>query len=166
MWRQDNTYKLEDFVDVRSDPNNKRGFFIFYNTFVTCVSGRKNWTPSVKINIKISHCGKVSISDEAFAELVLKNYWERWLNNGKSAWTDSKVGSLEFQGWNSEGHAEFNKIYKRIKLQRESTTTNELVDNLFIDMCKEKYGCIANSKYKDKLGDLEYIEEICMDDFL
>lgn len=156
-------YCLDDFLNVRSDPVNKKGFFQFFDKFVTCVAGRKNWTPAVKVNMPLSNCNKVSISDEAFAEIVLINYWNRWVHNKSTKWTDNRNGNVEYQGWNPLGHLEYNKIYKRIKSQRENPSLSELVDTLFLQQAAEEYKNLVfvetdNSSYVP-------VEEACMDDF-
>ena len=154
---------LEDFLDVRSDPVNKLGFFDFFDKFVTCVAGKKSWIPSVKVLMPISDCAKVSISDEAFTELVLINYWDRWVNNGNSKWTDTRNTNTEYQGWDPEGHVEYNKLYRRIKNQRENALQSETVDSLFLQQAK--------AVYKEKLisqGQKSFdvtLEEAEMDDF-
>ena len=164
--RQDGTYVLEDFLDVRSNPEQKKGFFIFYDTFVTCVSGKKKWTPSVKVNMTISGSGRVSISDEAFTELVLMNYWNRWVHKDKPTWTDSRIGSVEFQGWSADGHMKFNELFKRVQEQRNTIEANLKVDNLFIVQSREKYN--LNKHNNDSMPNSQYenVEEICMDPFV
>ena len=163
--REDNTWKLEDFLNVRSDPENKRGFSFFFDTFVTCVSGKKNWTPSVKVNMTISGSGRVSVSDEAFTELVLLNYWNRWVSQGKPIWTESRIGSIEFQGWSSEGHMKFNELFKRI-VNQQNSENNDKVNDLFIHWAQIKYGVNKNKANKSDNENHYDVEEVCMDQFI
>lgn len=155
--------ELEDFLDVRSDPANKPGFFDFFDKFVTCVSGKKSWTPSVKVLLPISCCSRVSISDEAFAELVLINYWDRWMNNKATKWTDTRIANVEYQGWDPEGHVEYNKIYRRIKKQRDNELQNETVDSLFLQRAQLEHSKKVNSQGESSVG--ISVEEVEMDDF-
>ena len=162
---EDNSFKLEDFVNVRSNLENKKGFFHFFDSFVAAVAGKKVWTPSVKVQMTITGCGKVTVSDEAFAEIVLLNYWDRWVNNGKTKWTDSRVGNVEFLGWSHEAHYEYNNIYRRIKNQRMEEEANALVDGLFLQQAREKYQRISVEIGGKKCSDFVCLEEVCMDDF-
>lgn len=157
---------LEDFVDVRNNPKEKKGFFLFYDKIVTCVSGKKNWTPSVKVTVKISSTDKVTISDEAFAEIVLINYWDRWTTrNGKTKFTDCRNGSLEFQGWGHDGHEMYNKIYKRIQRQRMDSEKSHEVDELFMQMATKAYESVVLNIQKSNAAANLVVEEVCMDDF-
>ena len=117
-----------------------KGFFAFFDIVVTSVAGCRSWDHATKSSSTISDCGLVSVSDEAFAELLLLNYWDRWFNNGASRWTDSRIGNVEFQGWSTESHSTFNSIYKRIKEQRDDKEQNELVDAYFCKLHQAKYG--------------------------
>lgn len=157
---------LNDFVNVRSRPKEKKGFFHFFDDIVTCVSGKKRWTPSVKVTMKISESDIVSISDEAFAEIVLINYWDRWTTtNGKTKFTDCRNGSLEFQGWGKDGHDFYNNIYKRIQAQRLDESLNRDTDNLFIKRASKKYKDVLNTIQENNAAACAVVEEACMDDF-
>jgi hypothetical protein len=49
-----------------------RKFFHFFDIVVTSVCGLKcGWTKNLKVSESASTCGLVTISDEAFAELLL-----------------------------------------------------------------------------------------------
>lgn len=165
LLKSDTNLVLDDFLNVRSDPTNKKGFFFFFDQIVTCVSGKKNWTPSAKVTEKLSECDKVTISDEAFAEIVLINYWDRWVDGKKTKYTDSRNGSLEFQGWGNKGHEEYNKIYKRIQNQRKNKRLNDLVDRIFLIQAKKEYEDIISIIQRNVVASKEVIEEICVDDF-
>ena len=126
----------------------------------------KNWTPDAKVTIHISKCDRVTISDEAFAEIVLINYWERWTTtNGKTKYTDCRNGSLEFQGWGNTGHAMYNTIYKRIMAQRQDPDSNQNVDELFLKMASEKYKDLLLNIQRNNAAANVVVEEACMDDF-
>jgi hypothetical protein len=71
---------LEKITDVREmDPNgDMEAFYSFFDHLVPCVAGQKVWTQREKANKLISEAKKVvSILDEAFTVLALKNYWKR-----------------------------------------------------------------------------------------
>ena len=89
---------MADFVDVRSDPKRKKGLFVFFDLVVTGVSGRRSWMTEIKISQTITACGKVTILDEAFAELIILNYWERWKGTGAARWTDARAVNINQHG--------------------------------------------------------------------
>ncbi len=81
---------------------------MFFNELVPCVAGRKVWTLREKATKKILEAGKiVSVLDEAFTILALRNYWDRWLNNGTAKWTDSRAGNHQYMGWTDEAYPTF-----------------------------------------------------------
>jgi hypothetical protein len=95
------TITLEIITDEREmDPNGDiKAFCYFIDHLVPCVTGRKVWTQREKANKLISKAKKVvSVLDEAFTILALKNYWKRWNNTGTAIWTDSRVGNYQYMG--------------------------------------------------------------------
>ena len=84
-----NTLKMEDFLNVRSDPENKKGFFHFFDIVVTSITGKRKFSAQAKVSTTISGSGFVTVSDEAFAEVVVMNYWDRWFNKRTAKWTDA-----------------------------------------------------------------------------
>jgi hypothetical protein len=62
---------LETITDVREmDPNGDiEAFCYFFDHLVPCVAGQNVWTQAKKV---------VSVLDEAFTVLALKNYRKRW----------------------------------------------------------------------------------------
>ena len=129
-----------NFINVRDDPTKCKGLLLFFDVLVGSVAGHRKWTSDMKKTQTITECNKVSISDEAFAELLILNYWDRWFEDKPARWTDSRVGNIEFKGWPSEAHQEFNTIYNRIKRQRENKASNDLVNSLFMQQYRQKYG--------------------------
>ena len=165
LLEEDNTLELDDFINVRSNPKDKKGFFHFFDRVVTCVSGKKNWTPSVKVTLNISDCNRVTISDKAFAKIVLINYWDRWVNGGNAKFTDCRNGSLEFQGWGSNGHTLYNNIYKRILAQRNDHVSNNETNTRFLQQASKKYKDLLINIRRTNAAANEVVEEACMDDF-
>jgi hypothetical protein len=51
----------------------KEGFFAFFNIVITSVCGNRSWTNNIKLSQTISAWGKVTISDKAYAEILIKN---------------------------------------------------------------------------------------------
>ena len=87
-----------NFINV-CDQTDEHYFNLFFDRLIPCVAGRKVFTDRDKIDSKITESGKISITDEAFTELCIMNYWDKWLNNGQAVWTDSRGGNTPFHGW-------------------------------------------------------------------
>jgi hypothetical protein len=71
---------LANISGVREmDPNGDiQAFCYFFDHLVPSVAGQKVWTQREKANTLISEARKVvSVLDEAFTVLALKNYWKR-----------------------------------------------------------------------------------------
>jgi hypothetical protein len=96
---------------------------VFFNDLVPCVAGRKVWTQRERANKLISEAKKVvSVLDEAFTVLALKNYWKRWKNTGTAIWTDSKVGNYQYMGRADAAYVEFDGLCNKIREQRKSAS--------------------------------------------
>ena len=148
---------LDDFTNVRNSPRTKKGFFAFFDVvLVTGVCGRRSWTNNIKISQTISSCQMVTISDEAYAELILVNYWDRWKSGGRTKWTDCRAGDILQHGWSGKGHKAFNNIYKRVKRQREDGDEGQAAEKLFMDMAQDEYSV---TKRRRRVGG-EILEEL------
>ena len=164
--KKDPNIVLDDFVDVRSDPGNKKYFNEFFETFVTAVAGRRYWSKELKVHMPISKCDKIKVSDEAFAELLLINYFEKWKNKGKAKWTDTRSGNFTWQGWHPDAHTTFNTICARIKRQREiEVEKNALVDKLFQKYAIAKYTNHKDENHYMQCADVQEIAEAYMDEY-
>jgi predicted transglutaminase-like protease len=109
----------------------KKVFLTFFDIAVSAVCGRRSWTNEMKMKQTITEPGKVTISDEAFVELLMVNYWERWKTNGAPKWTIAKAVNVHNHGWWKDGHKAFNEIYAWIKIQRKDRTQCNAVEALF-----------------------------------
>jgi hypothetical protein len=123
------TITLEIITNVRAmDPNGDiEAFCYFFDHLVPCVAGRKVWTQREKANKLISEAKKVvSVLDEAFTVLALKNYWKRWNNTGTPLWTDSRVGNYQYMGWADVAYVQFDTLRKRKREQRKRVSNMKL----------------------------------------
>jgi hypothetical protein len=50
----------------------------------------------------ITDGGKITITDEAFTELCLLNYWDKWPANRPAKWTHARKGNCSFEGWSND----------------------------------------------------------------
>jgi hypothetical protein len=134
----------------------RKVFFEFFDLVVTGVRGRRSWTTNIKISQTISGCQMVTISDEAYAELILLNYWDRWKSGGPTKWTDCRAGDILQHGWSGRAHIAFNDIYKWVQRPRGGSEEGEAAEKLFMDKARDEYSV---TKRKRKVGG-ELLEEL------
>ena len=118
----------------------------FFGEFLECVAGKRGWGMQ-KYFQKVSTAvdretneALVTVSDEAFALLMLENYREKWLLRYKEAcssaagrsrnsdknkridgkYTSSINGHTEFGGWNKRGIRKFNFYCRLVEQDRLS----------------------------------------------
>jgi len=118
---------------------NEKCFFLFCENFLSKVVGitswRDNYTKSTVSEI-------ATVSDEAFAYLLVENYWSKWsavdletyqkestFENGSvkkkkrtatfGKYTQNAYGAKRFGGWTREGLIRFNVLYAEVKADRE-----------------------------------------------
>lgn len=103
------------------------------------MAGKKLWANKDKMATTISASGKITITDEAFAELCILNYWERWTSNKSAQWTDARGGNTHFRGWSNDAYQKFDEICNRIKKQRE-TTESKAMEEAFVEYATEQHG--------------------------
>ena len=114
----------------------------------------------------ITEGGKVTITDEAFTELQIVNYWDKWGSQGQALWTDARGGNTHYKGWHEDAYKQFSHICIRIKTQREEDS--QLFDSrekAFLAYAKEKYGAggkEANRVHQRADDDLEMFNELDM----
>ena len=89
--------KLEDIMCLRKNQND--GYFFFYDCILRCVVAKMRWKHLVRRNQPIDSL--ITVSDEAFALLVLENGWEKWTKQCKDKPTDKKArkvkGKVEYR---------------------------------------------------------------------
>ena len=114
-------------------------FFLFCDCFLSRVVGYTAWKDGCTKS-KVSELA--SITDEAFAYLLVENYWEVWSNidldaykneeaqfdertskrkKRKSAWgkdTRNAFGARRYSRWTNEGLLRFNALHQEVKSDR------------------------------------------------
>jgi len=118
-------------------------------------------------------------SDEAFAYLLIENYWDQWSTvdlevykneatfetnsmkkkKRKAVWgkyTKNAYGARWYGGWTDEGHLQFNNLYEEVKADRLKNGEN--VEELYKKYCesmmatkkdKQAYGCNITAVWED-----------------
>jgi len=118
---------------------NEKCFFLFCENFLSRVVGITNWRDSCT---KSTVSEMATVSDEAFAYLLVENYWNKWsavdlqtyqkestFENGSvkkkkrtatfGKYTQNAYGAKRFGGWTREGLIRFNVLYAEVKADRE-----------------------------------------------
>lgn len=128
----------------------KHAYFFFLEYILECVAGKKEWKKD-KYSCRVSKA--VTVSDEAFALLLLNNSWEvfqEYANNenqgqegarinAKPKFTAKRGGSRRFEGWSRAGIAEYNNLCQRIVADRNSDM-GEQFEIEFLEYMKDKCG--------------------------
>ena len=122
-----------NFVDI-----DEKTFFWFFDTVVSCVAGKRRWTPTAKVSLTITGSKLVSVTDEAFAELLIENYYARWRGTGLAKWTDSRGDNVDCRAWSPDAVRRFNEVCRRIQQQRRHPQ-NDAVEQKFRDLARQKY---------------------------
>ena len=125
----------------------KYPFFFFCNSVLECVAGKKEWKQQ-KAKLKVSE-SCVSVSDEAFAMLLLVNSWDKFeymadipVNDDRTEvpetlYTEKKGRNRKMQGWSSEGIDNFNKLCMSVIDDRKSKA-GQLFEDQFLEYHVDK----------------------------
>jgi len=131
--------KSDAFINIRDPTNVHQDYFnLFFDRLLPCVAGKKMWANKDKMASTISDGGKISVTDEAFTELCLLNYWDRWTGNKSAKWTDARGGNTHFKGWSNLAYQKFDEICRRISKQRESDECKAM-EVAFLEFATEHY---------------------------
>jgi len=132
--------EVKAFLNIREAKNiiQQKYFNLFFDRLLPCVAGKKVWTNKDKMTSTITEGAKISITDEAFTELCLLNYWNKWTKNESAQWTDARGGNTHFKGWNNDAYLKFDGICRRISTQRE-TEDSKAMEEKFRDYAVKQY---------------------------
>jgi hypothetical protein len=87
----------------------------------------------------ITDGGKILITDEAFTQLCLLNYWDKRSANRPAKWTDAHKRNCSFKGWSNNAYQQFDSICNWIRAQRE-TDKLKAMELVFLDYAIKQYG--------------------------
>ena len=93
--------RAEAFVNMREPTNllHQTYFNLFFDRLLPCVAWKQVWTSKDKMASSITDGGKITVTDEAFTELCLLHYWDKWAKHKPAKWADSRKGNCSFKGW-------------------------------------------------------------------
>jgi hypothetical protein len=144
---------IEDWLTLRN--NKEEWYTTFFDLFIIHVVGAATFRSKVVVQFVSSF---VTVSDEAFALLVLDNCEEKWedmyekkvtKSNKKNKYTDggksSKSGrSRNLKGWSNKGLNRFNELYRLIKADR--ARKDVAFEGSFLEKMGEKYKGLRKRK--------------------
>ena len=174
----DDTYRdyLDDKGEVRSDRLEKFEAFVWFvkNIFfsVNCAVTDMN-LKEVEMNEDRDFISKAfTVSDEAFAVMLLLNYEKRWSNQVKfptskreelnkdplyeTRFTSSTKGYSKCS-WSEEGIALYNEWYRKISKLRASHSTGKILEGKVLDFINEKKKSTKRKAKKDVLQNLPVV---------
>ena len=109
----------------------KRAFFYFCNQILECVAGKKKWKAEKSKTVISKSCA--TVSDEAFALLLMVNSWDKFDFMSSNAYSDSekemtpstmftekKGRNKKLKGWSLEGFDKYNQLCAHVQKDRES----------------------------------------------
>jgi len=137
---------------------NEKCFFLFCENFLSKVVGITSWRDNCT---KSTVSEMATVSDEAFAYLLVENYWSKWsavdletyqkestFENGSvkkkkrtatfGKYTQNAYGAKRFGGWTREGLIRFNVLYAEVKADREKNGI--VVEQNFKNYCLSTFG--------------------------
>jgi len=163
-------FTIDDFLEGRA---NEEACELFFERFVPCATKKTDWQRRIAvamtdIDTRTSDLSLCTISDEAFALLLLENSFDRWLDifrKNKGEVTQQRglkvrkvvsdvapiytKGGIKYdtpsaehaavKGWSDAGRSRFNKLYELVKQDRAKNSRFEL------DWLKGQAGATAKS---------------------
>ena len=145
--------RCQDFENVRGSPHTTgENMNLFFDYLVPCTAGRKFYTDRDKVAATISDGGKVNVTDEAFTELMILNYWEKWQNHDHAQWTNARGGNTQYKGWPLAAYLAYDTICRRIKRQRElDPTLHDSKERAFVVYAQKKYGTSGQANNRKRI---------------
>ena len=136
---------MSDIKDLRKDTNNTYSGFFCLHMLVPVVTKRA-WR-SLSCHKELSDPGFVSLSDEAFALLVLENNWDFWVAQAKDKeasmvdhpplYTNDSKKVGKGKGWSELGRTRFNELGQQVVLDRQQDHAKAF-EVAFLEAAKEK----------------------------
>ena len=136
---------MENGGSIKDD--GKYPFFYFCNAILECVAGKKEWKQQKNKQLISGSC--VTVTDEAFALLLMVNSWEKFeymadnpeMENKtevpETRYTEKKGRNRKMQGWSSEGIDKFNNLCVSVMADRESEE-GKMFEKEFLEYHEQK----------------------------
>ena len=126
--KEDDNYNLEEL----------QPFIFFADKVLPQVTGPRTWKNETKATRMISEV--CSISNEAFALLVLESNWDKWDNKAEvGQFTKVGGGQKAFDGWTQEGLERYNELCYKVQHNRRGANAKR-VESLFREWAQDMAG--------------------------
>ncbi len=135
---------LDDIFEMGR--NTKGAYTLFCNHVLSAVVGKNVWKAKCA-GFAVSNIA--TISDEAFALVLLVNSWDVWsdtTNSGdsKTRFTRNGAGTKKNEGWTQEGLEQFNQIARMVRTDRKTTNRKKFEETYM----RDKLETAANKRMK------------------
>ena len=119
-------------------------FVFFCYNILECVAGKQEWKLEKGRKTVSKSC--VTVSDEAFALLLLENGWERFVFYASkeeenqvqklppNLYTGRKGGNRIYEGWSDDGIERFNELCRHVHSDRMSSE-GPTFEKSFLSIC-------------------------------
>ena len=147
----------------------KQPFFFFCDTVLECTAGKKEWKLQ-KYKLEIS-ASCATVSDEAFALLLLVNSWDKFeflsesdmRDVGSDApptlFTEKRGRNKKMQGWSNQGIDKFNQLCQFVIADR-SSAEGQKFEMEFLEhqkakllLKKQQVNCDVQEDDSDSIGE-------------
>jgi len=131
---------LNEILKLRQDPeeNNNEAYKFFIDKILGCVVGkRRAWSKDKKCFKTVMASG-VTVSDEAFALLIMENQWNVVFNQGQTKCTTGTANKRN-AGWSKQGIERFNQLVTNVKQNRSQSYALQAEDDIRRQLKMEYY---------------------------
>jgi hypothetical protein len=161
MYKNEMLPRLSEIMALRMNCNG--AYTIFCDYVLSQVVGRNKWKKTRHLNVVST---LATVSDEAFALLLLKNSWDMWIEMAEldskkggeptekrmktTKWTQSGAGTIKYGGWKEEGLKQFNILAKKVLEDRKADGGK--FETMYQTLKKNDFDCGKGNKTKRRRG--------------
>ena len=137
--------QLGEILELRQepeedDPNRNNAYKFFVDKILGCAVGKRSWGKDKKC-FKTVTTGGVTVSDEAFALLIMENQWHVVFQAGGETKYTGKSGTANRRnsGWSKQGIERFNQLVRKVKENRVEAFGLDVEDAIRRELKDEYY---------------------------
>ena len=140
---------LQEILKIWQAPrsNNNTTFTFIVEHLAGAVIGQRKWKTTRCYAPLTKH---MSVSDEAFMLLVLKNQYELWMNSettkvGRGKYTENGPNK-KFCGWTNEGMRWFNELIEEVRTNQNKPYSKDVEEATFKTLAERYKALLAGSR--------------------
>ena len=136
---------LQEILKLRQHPKDSDhgAFKFFVSEIVAGVVGQRKWSKTARCFTRVSDPeAGITVSDEAFALLIVENIWDVVMLNGETCKYTGKLANTSnkrHDGWSAEGLERYNALHEKVKKNRSMPFAEAVETNVMEDFKKEMY---------------------------